>query len=575
YGPTEYTVYSHLEEVCPENLEGAYGVPVGKPIFNTHTYILDGARQPAGIGVQGEIYLSGDGMARGYLGNNTATLARFVPNPFFLADKFRDMGWTELPGSREDIEDLERRGHTVTHLPEVKQENCMKDLLELADKLEPSLRKQALAEIDKNRHNEAKLNCLHRYFLEAYYNSYASQGINGPVLRMLFGFDDFRGKEGVELGFGNAEVLSALAEMGAAVRGVELSPFFVQKARNRGLDAWLGEVDLPYNEFLENCGLRDASLDFSICTLLLDRVEHPRNLVENLLGVLKEDGRFALQTLLPVVPVDDGDVEEKIIYTSEANRLTPGTDAGEDKMVLIQALYELGAADMSVYQLPYAVVSRDGVQEYTLWSFTGRRRAVEKRAESYSRMYRTGDLGKYLPNGSIAFLGRIDHQIKLRGYRIELGEIESALQSHPAVADAAVITRTGNGDTELVAYFTSGEKLYIPQLRSYLADLLPHYMRPARLVQVDEMPLTSGGKVDRNRLPAPEGDAGTGTEYIAPRNSTEEMLAAAWKEILGRETISVKDNFFELGGHSLRATRLASQVRRQLNVQVPLAELFA
>jgi amino acid adenylation domain-containing protein len=575
YGPTEYSVYSHLEEVHPQALEGSHNVPVGKPLFNTHTFILDGARRPAGIGVQGEIYLSGDGMARGYLDNNTATLARFVPNPFFLADKFRDMGWTELPGSREDIEDLERRGHILTHLPDIKQENCMKDLLELADKLEPSLRKQALIEIDKNRNNNAKLNCLHRYFLEAYYNSYASQGINEPVLRMLFGFDDFTGKEGVELGFGNAEVLSVLSEMGASVRGIELSPFFVQKARNKGLDVCLGEVDLPYNEFLETCGLQDASLDFSICTLLLDRVEHPRHLVKNLLGVLKEDGRFALQTLLPVIPVDDGDVEEKIIYTSEANRLTPGTETGEDKMVLIQVLYDLGAEDMSVYQLPYAVVSRDGVQEYTVWSFTGRRRAVEKRAESYSRMYRTGDLGKYLPNGSIAFLGRIDHQIKLRGYRIELGEIESVLQSHPAVDAAAVVTRTSKGDTELVAYVTSAQNLNIPQVRAYLSDLLPHYMRPARLVQVDEMPLTSGGKVDRTRLPEPGEDTGAGTEYVAPRNSTEEMLAAAWKEILGREKISVKDNFFELGGHSLRATRLASQIRKHLHVQVPLAELFA
>ncbi|HEY0065812.1 MAG TPA: amino acid adenylation domain-containing protein, partial [Flavisolibacter sp.] len=192
------------------------------------------------------------------------------------------------------------------------------------------------------------------------------------------------------------------------------------------------------------------------------------------------------------------------------------------------------------------------------------------------RLYRSGDRVRLLQSGELEYGGRMDEQVKVRGYRIELGEIESVLQSHPDVESSVVIARTGtDGEKELVAYVAGSSSLNTPELRRHIGATLPAYMIPTHFVQLDELPLTSNGKVDRKRLPAPEAGLETGAEYIAPRNETEEKLAGIWQKILGTEKIGVRDNFFELGGHSLRATRLASQVRRQLNVQVPLAELFA
>ncbi|MFM2217630.1 MAG: hypothetical protein RL240_1948, partial [Planctomycetota bacterium] len=194
------------------------------------------------------------------------------------------------------------------------------------------------------------------------------------------------------------------------------------------------------------------------------------------------------------------------------------------------------------------------------------------------RFYRTGDLGRWRSDGSIEFLGRADDQVKVRGFRIELGEIESALASHPEIGQCVVILREDRpGDKKLVAYFTSGQRQAPSpaQLRSHLGATLPEYMIPAAYVQLESMPLTPSGKVDRRGLPAPElKDIHTQGQYIPPRNGLEEQLAQLWSEILGVERVGIHDNFFTLGGHSLLATRLIVSIRERLSIELPFSILF-
>ncbi len=186
-----------------------------------------------------------------------------------------------------------------------------------------------------------------------------------------------------------------------------------------------------------------------------------------------------------------------------------------------------------------------------------------------ARLYRTGDRVRWLADGNLEFLGRIDHQVKVRGFRVEPGEVEAALERHPGVREAVVLAR----GQALVGYFTSeGGAPDAGELRAHLRELLPEHMVPGAFVALAALPLTPNGKLDRRALPAPE--AGAGREYAAPRGGTERALAEAWAEVLGVERVGAHDDFFELGGHSLLATRLVSRVREAFGVEVPLRALF-
>jgi len=192
--------------------------------------------------------------------------------------------------------------------------------------------------------------------------------------------------------------------------------------------------------------------------------------------------------------------------------------------------------------------------------------------------YHTGDLARWAPDGNIEFLGRIDLQVKIRGFRIELGEIEARLLKHHSVKETVVIDRTENGETYLCAYIVSlsGEPVDVDPLRlgPYLSGFLPGYMIPNHFIKIDRIPLTASGKVDRKALPAPRftGQA----DYTAPANDVEVKLAFIWSEVLAldSEKISMESNFFQLGGHSLKATVLVSKIHKELNVKIPLAEIF-
>ncbi|MDQ1350458.1 MAG: hypothetical protein QG657_760 [Acidobacteriota bacterium] len=188
--------------------------------------------------------------------------------------------------------------------------------------------------------------------------------------------------------------------------------------------------------------------------------------------------------------------------------------------------------------------------------------------------YKTGDLARWLTDGNIEFLGRIDHQVKIRGFRIELGEIEKRLTDHPQVKDAAVLVREEErGDKYLCAYIVSNKEYKISEIREYLSKELPGYMIPSYFVQLEKMPLTANGKIDRKALPQPAFIPGQ--NYTPPGNQIEIKLANIWSKLLGKkENIGIDEDFFELGGHSLKATLFISIAHKELDVHIPLHEFF-
>jgi len=191
------------------------------------------------------------------------------------------------------------------------------------------------------------------------------------------------------------------------------------------------------------------------------------------------------------------------------------------------------------------------------------------------RMYKTGDLARWLSDGNVEYLGRIDKQVKIRGFRIELGEIESKLQKHEQIKEAVVVVHEAtNGEKYLCSYIVPNREMTVGELRSYLSTELPEYMIPSYFVMLESLPLTPNGKIDKRELPKPEGNINTGVEYEAPRNETEEILAGIWEEVLGIEKAGINDDFFELGGHSLKATTLTAKIHKELKVEVPLQEVF-
>ncbi len=210
-----------------------------------------------------------------------------------------------------------------------------------------------------------------------------------------------------------------------------------------------------------------------------------------------------------------------------------------------------------------------------------------------ARLYKTGDLARYLPDWNLEFVGRVDTQVKVRGYRIELEEIEARLAAHPGVQAATVVAweehapqargpqTSGEEETHaekrLAAYvvFRPGEALTSHQLYDFLQQQLPAYMIPSVFIELEALPLTPSGKVDRRALPAPaEARVPTAEQFVPPRNSVEEELAKIWADVLGLDRVSVDANFFELGGHSLLATQVTSRIREALQIELPVWIIF-
>ena len=191
-----------------------------------------------------------------------------------------------------------------------------------------------------------------------------------------------------------------------------------------------------------------------------------------------------------------------------------------------------------------------------------------------ARLYRTGDHARFLPDGNLEFLGRVDSQVKIRGFRIELGEIEALLRQHAQVRECVVLAPENSaGDKQLIAWVVGG--VSGDTLRDYLKERLPYYMLPAYFVMLDHLPLTENGKVDRHALHAPDDAlAEQADEFVMPTGPVEETLAKIWMELLGLERVGVHDDFFKLGGHSLLATMVFARIRTAFHVELPLRLLF-
>jgi iturin family lipopeptide synthetase B len=191
-------------------------------------------------------------------------------------------------------------------------------------------------------------------------------------------------------------------------------------------------------------------------------------------------------------------------------------------------------------------------------------------------IYKSGDIGKVLPDGNIELVGRTDQQVKIRGIRIELGEIEHWLLAHASISDAVVVVAAikSSAESHLFAFIVSGEEIPAKELKKHLAQYLPEYMIPGYFVRLEKIPLTPNGKKDRGALPFPK--VTRQKEYVAPRDGTEDILVRIWADVLGmkKEMIGIEDDFFEIGGHSLSLMSMIAAIYKQLEVRIPLGDIF-
>ncbi|WP_019640672.1 non-ribosomal peptide synthetase, partial [Paenibacillus fonticola] len=330
--------------------------------------------------------------------------------------------------------------------------------------------------------------------------------------------------------------------------------------------------------FLPTAYLKHVISDRSLCQHLLETIEHLVVAGEQL--VLNDDFVQTVRHMNVLVHNHYGPTESHVVstYTIGANNgyslLPPiGSPITNTALYIVNRYNRLqpigvpGELCIAGDSLARGYLNRP---ELTAEKF------VDNPFVPGERMYRTGDLARWLPDGTIEYVGRIDHQVKIRGYRIELGEIEKQLQKHETVRETVVLALVDEqGQNALCAYVVADVELTVAELRAHVGKALPDYMIPAYFMQIERMPLTSNGKVDRKTLPKPDGSMSTGAVYEAPTNIVEEKLAAIFQDVLGIGQVGIQDNFFEMGGHSLRATRVVNQIEVKTGVRLPLKAIFA
>jgi len=274
--------------------------------------------------------------------------------------------------------------------------------------------------------------------------------------------------------------------------------------------------------------------------------------------------------------------------TCLVRKASPGAErpAGADKMPIGKPIANVRAYVLDAFLQPTPVGVAGELHVAGAGLARGYANCPELTAERYlpdpfaqapgQRIYKTGDLCRYLPDGSVEFLGRADRQVKIRGFRVELGEIEHRLKEHPATRDAivTVVTEQG-GEARLIAYVAAGPDVTASELRGFLKKRLPDYMTPRSFVILEALPLNENGKVDQGALPPPAiRDSADNEDFVAPRTSAEQAIADIWSQLLAVAPIGVHSDFFDLGGHSITATRLAARLRGAFHVEIPLRAIF-
>ncbi|MCB2298651.1 non-ribosomal peptide synthetase [Clostridium tagluense] len=220
-------------------------------------------------------------------------------------------------------------------------------------------------------------------------------------------------------------------------------------------------------------------------------------------------------------------------------------------------------------------ISGDGVVTgYLNEEVLTRERFMENPYTKGKMMYKTGDLAKWLPDGNIQLLGRLDHQVKIRGFRIELDDIESNILKIDGIEEAIVIYKEQDDDKFLCVYYVSSKDYTVAELREELEKNIPDYMIPSEFIRLDKMPVNENGKIDRKSLPKYQLISSISTDYVEPKTYIERKLVEIWQEVLDKKKIGVHDNFFHLGGHSLKAMKLAAKINREFNIDIPLSEIF-
>ncbi|MCP3059805.1 amino acid adenylation domain-containing protein [Myxococcus sp. K38C18041901] len=582
YGPAEYTVYSTAYDLGEHFDEASGTVPIGLPLDNSRAYVLDARGEPVPCGVRGELFLSGPGVALGYLNRPDITAERFLPNPF--VDELPptvDLALEDAVAAVESF--IAARPATPIEAASLRR-RCLDP--EAFDPMVHGLPEdiaRRTRELAAGLEDEADRHGFLRYLAEGSHDLVNGRGLEASVLRRLLGVTGFQGLKGADLGFGGGEVLDVLAAAGADVTGVDIGPWQVHRARQRGHRVVQAPVDTPLERFHADTGIAPGSLDFVLSTLVLDRVARPREFLRNLVAVLRPEGCFSLQLLLPHRAFDPPEVFPALVYTEAKLRCVQEGAPELQLRQLAGVLREVDAVDLRVHRIPYAIATSDGVERFTLWCVAGRRARVPG-LQRHERMYRTGDLVSVRPDGELVFHGRVDGQLKIRGARVEPGEVEATLVREPRVSHAVVAARpVGQGGAEgLVAWCVPArpEALVDEDLARELREALlarcarelPGWMVPTLVVLVGELPRSPSGKLDRARLEVPS-RLETARAAQAPRDERERAIARAWCEVLGQREVGIDESIFELGGDSILIVRVIARLRAE-NIRLEVIDFF-
>ncbi|MCP4134083.1 MAG: amino acid adenylation domain-containing protein [bacterium] len=627
YGPTECCVDSTSYEVTINTIDDYSNIPIGKPMPNEQVYILDKNKQLTPLGVPGELHISGDGVSRGYLNKPELTKASFIDDPFNKERRMYSTGdrvrWT--PDG--NIEFLERIDHQVKirgfriELGEI--EKTLYDFerhTDYMDNVDPEMLPTKLANLKRctkclisenypgvEFDEDGVCNFCHEF--EEYETHAQAYFQNIDDLKALIGGAQKAKKNDSEYdclllfsgGKDSSYVLYRLVELGLKVLAFTFDNGYISDmafenieriTSKLGVDSVISDAKKMNDIFVESLNLDQTVCNgcFKALTTIGMEVALEKNI--NMIFTGLSRGQIfdtKLHGLLKQKTYDIKEIEEKLLLFRKLYHST-----GDRIVELLDVEFENDTMD-NIHFIDffrYENVSVNAVKEY-----------LKKTDEYWNQPLDTGfcstnciinDVGIYVHSRDLEYHnyeGPLSWDIRLGvstregvidevGFHSEIDRVGTILDEigylTPPIKDVVVIDREdNNGSKSLCAYFTSDKEVTTLKLREYLLQKLPDYMVPNYFVQVDTIPMTQNGKVDRKALPDPKDFAiNKGSEYISPRNETEKQLAHIWSEVLGVEGIGIDDNFFEMGGDSILAIKVIQKINSGFNIEVPISAIM-